>query len=145
LAIAASNGAGPAVARFSVGYYVTGSSAWVAALMMMALPTCSPRSYTCSGAGWRRPRRPRRPRPASRQPPPAPDTGSPRHGARATWFTPAAPDGGEACPGPGWRKRAGATTAGMPTVSKSLAIAPSSRHVRKFLRPLVRVRLDSTA
>jgi hypothetical protein len=37
LAIAASNGAGPAVARFSVGYYVTGSSAWVAALMMMAL------------------------------------------------------------------------------------------------------------
>jgi hypothetical protein len=36
-AIAASNGAGPAIARFSVANHITGSAAWVAALIMMAL------------------------------------------------------------------------------------------------------------
>ena len=36
-AIAAGSGAGPAIARFSVAYHITGSAAWVAALIMMAL------------------------------------------------------------------------------------------------------------
>jgi hypothetical protein len=36
-AVAASNGAGPAIARFSIAHLVTGSAAWVAALVMMAL------------------------------------------------------------------------------------------------------------
>jgi hypothetical protein len=36
-AIAAGNGAGPAIARFSVAQHITGSSAWVAALVLMAL------------------------------------------------------------------------------------------------------------
>jgi hypothetical protein len=36
-AVAANNGAGPAIARFSVAHHITGSSAWVAALVMMAL------------------------------------------------------------------------------------------------------------
>ena len=36
-AIAAGNGAGPAIARFSIAHQITGSAAWVAALMMMAL------------------------------------------------------------------------------------------------------------
>ena len=36
-AVAAGNGAGPAIARFSVAHHVTGSAAWVAALVMMAL------------------------------------------------------------------------------------------------------------
>jgi hypothetical protein len=36
-AVAASNGAGPAIARFSITHHITGSSAWVAALVMMAL------------------------------------------------------------------------------------------------------------
>ena len=36
-AIAAGNGAGPAIARFSVAHHITGSAAWVAALVMMAL------------------------------------------------------------------------------------------------------------
>jgi hypothetical protein len=36
-AVAAGNGAGPAIARFSVAHHITGSSAWVAALVMMAL------------------------------------------------------------------------------------------------------------
>ena len=36
-AIAAGNGAGPAIARFSVAHHITGSAAWVAALMLMAL------------------------------------------------------------------------------------------------------------
>lgn len=36
-AVAASNGAGPAIARFSVAHSITGSAAWVAALVMMAL------------------------------------------------------------------------------------------------------------
>ncbi|MGD0934455.1 MAG: hypothetical protein ABR922_07760 [Streptosporangiaceae bacterium] len=36
-AVAASNGAGPAIARFSVAHHITSSAAWVAALVMMAL------------------------------------------------------------------------------------------------------------
>jgi hypothetical protein len=36
-AVAASNGAGPAIARFSAAHHITGSTAWVAALVMMAL------------------------------------------------------------------------------------------------------------
>ncbi len=36
-AIAAGNGAGPAIVRFSIAHHITGSSAWVAALVMMAL------------------------------------------------------------------------------------------------------------
>ena len=36
-AVAASNGAGPAIARFSVAHHITGSAAWIAALIMMAL------------------------------------------------------------------------------------------------------------
>jgi hypothetical protein len=36
-AIAAINGAGPAIARFSAAHQITGSSAWVAALVLMAL------------------------------------------------------------------------------------------------------------
>jgi len=35
--VAAGNGAGPAIARFSIAHHITGSSAWVAALVMMAL------------------------------------------------------------------------------------------------------------
>jgi len=36
-AVAAGNGAGPAIARFSVANHITGPAAWVAALIMMAL------------------------------------------------------------------------------------------------------------
>jgi hypothetical protein len=36
-AVAESNGAGPAIARFSIAHQITGSAAWVAALVMMAL------------------------------------------------------------------------------------------------------------
>ena len=36
-AIAASNGAGPAITRFSIAHQIEGKSAWVAALIMMAL------------------------------------------------------------------------------------------------------------
>ena len=36
-AVADGNGAGPAITRFSVAHHITGSSAWVAALVMMAL------------------------------------------------------------------------------------------------------------
>ena len=36
-AVAATNGAGPAIARFSIAHQITGSAAWVAALIMMAL------------------------------------------------------------------------------------------------------------
>lgn len=36
-AVAANNGAGPAIARFSVANHITGSTAWIAALIMMAL------------------------------------------------------------------------------------------------------------
>jgi hypothetical protein len=36
-AVAANNGAGPAIARFSVANHITGPAAWIAALIMMAL------------------------------------------------------------------------------------------------------------
>jgi len=36
-ALAAGNGAGPAIARFSVAHHITGPAAWIAALVMMAL------------------------------------------------------------------------------------------------------------
>ncbi len=36
-AFAAAHGAGPAIARFSIAHHITGSDAWVAALVMMAL------------------------------------------------------------------------------------------------------------
>ena len=36
-AFAATHGAGPAIARFSIAHQITGSGAWVAALVMMAL------------------------------------------------------------------------------------------------------------
>jgi hypothetical protein len=36
-AVAANNGAGPAIARFSIAHQITGSTAWIAALVMMAL------------------------------------------------------------------------------------------------------------
>jgi hypothetical protein len=36
-AIAATNGAGPAIATFSRAHHITGSAAWIAALIMMAL------------------------------------------------------------------------------------------------------------
>jgi hypothetical protein len=36
-AVAATNGAGPAIARFSIAHQITGSAAWIAALVMMAL------------------------------------------------------------------------------------------------------------
>jgi hypothetical protein len=36
-AFAASHGAGPAIGRFSIAHHITGSDAWVAALVMMAL------------------------------------------------------------------------------------------------------------
>ncbi len=36
-AVAAGNGAGPAIAQFSIAHHITGSAAWVAALVMMAL------------------------------------------------------------------------------------------------------------
>jgi hypothetical protein len=34
---AATHGAGPAIARFSIAHHITGSAAWTAALDMMAL------------------------------------------------------------------------------------------------------------
>jgi hypothetical protein len=34
---AATHGAGPAIARFSIAHHITGSAAWTAALVMMAL------------------------------------------------------------------------------------------------------------
>ena len=36
-AFAATHGAGPAIGRFSIAHHITGSNAWVAALVMMAL------------------------------------------------------------------------------------------------------------
>ena len=39
-AVAASNGAGPAIARFSIAHQITGLGGVGAALIMMAWPTC---------------------------------------------------------------------------------------------------------
>jgi hypothetical protein len=36
-AFAATHGAGPAIGRFSIAHHITGSAAWIAALVMMAL------------------------------------------------------------------------------------------------------------
>ncbi len=36
-AFAATHGAGPAIGQFSIAHHITGSDAWVAALVMMAL------------------------------------------------------------------------------------------------------------
>ncbi len=52
-AVAASNGAGPAIASFSVAHHITGSAAWVAALVMMALADVLTRLAVI----WRRGRR----------------------------------------------------------------------------------------
>ena len=72
-AIAAGNGAGPAIARFEHrAPHHRVPPPWVAALVMMALADVLTRLaviYSRGAAGWRRPRRPRH---ASRQPP-APD------------------------------------------------------------------------
>ena len=39
-AVASHNGAGPAIARFSIAHQITGSAAWIAALIMMAAAPC---------------------------------------------------------------------------------------------------------
>src|SRR5689334_4037794 len=53
-AIAAGNGAGPAIARFSITHHITGSSAWVAALVMMALADVLTRRVVVCRRGGRR-------------------------------------------------------------------------------------------
>src|SRR5689334_18803382 len=53
-AVAASNGAGPAIARFSITHHITGSSAWVAALVMMALADVLTRRVVVCRRGGRR-------------------------------------------------------------------------------------------
>lgn len=69
--VAVGNGAGPAIARFSVAHHITGSAAWVAALVMMALADMLTRLAVIYLRGRRLATVPRL-RPASRQPP-APD------------------------------------------------------------------------
>jgi hypothetical protein len=66
-AVAAGNGAGPAIARFSIAHHITGSAAWVAAIVMMALADVLTRLTVIylRDTGWRQSRRP--PWPASRQ------------------------------------------------------------------------------
>jgi hypothetical protein len=85
-AIVASNGAGPAIVRFSVAHHITGSAAWVAALVMMALADVLTRLVVIYLRG-RRLAAARRPPPASRQPP-APDTGIPLDTAPARHDSP---------------------------------------------------------
>ena len=65
-AVAAGNGAGPAIARFSVAHHITGSAAWVAALVMMALADVLTRLAVIYLRG-RRLAAPAAPWPASRQ------------------------------------------------------------------------------
>ena len=69
---AATHGAGPAIGRFSIAHHITGSGAWVAALVMMALADVLTRLVVVylRGRGWPPPRRP--PRRSSR-PAPMPD------------------------------------------------------------------------
>ena len=68
-AIAATNGAGPAIARFSIAHQITGSAAWIAALIMMALADVLTRLAVIYVRGRRltaappRPARPRLPAP----------------------------------------------------------------------------------
>ena len=71
-AVAAGNGAGPAIARFSVAHHITGSAAWVAALVMMALADVLTRLVVIYLRG-RRLRRLRRPRPLASRQAPVPD------------------------------------------------------------------------
>src|SRR6202043_3228861 len=52
-AVAAGNGAGPAIARFSVAHHITGSAAWVAAWVMMARADVLPRLVVISLRGRR--------------------------------------------------------------------------------------------
>ena len=62
-AIAAGNGAGPAIARFSIAHHITGSAAWIAALVMMALADVLTRLaviYLRGRLARRRPGSPRR-------------------------------------------------------------------------------------
>ena len=66
-AVAAGNGAGPAIARFSVAHHITGSAAWVAALVMMALADVLTRLAVIYLRGRRLAAAPAAPRPASRQ------------------------------------------------------------------------------
>ena len=56
-AVAAGNGAGPAIARFSVAHQITGSAAWIAALVMMALADVLTRLVVIYLRGRRRGRR----------------------------------------------------------------------------------------
>ena len=78
-AIAAGNGAGPAIARFSVAHHITGSAAWVAALVMMALADVLTRLVVIYLRGRRLTAGGQPPPPLSR-PPPAPDRVPARHG-----------------------------------------------------------------
>ena len=43
---AATHGAGPAIAAFSIAHHITGSAAWTAALVMMALADVTARLLT---------------------------------------------------------------------------------------------------
>jgi len=43
---AATHGAGPAIAAFSIAHHITGSAAWTAALVMMALADVTARLVT---------------------------------------------------------------------------------------------------
>ena len=77
---AATHGAGPAIAHFSIAHHITGSAAWTAALVMMALADVLTRLavvWICAAAGSPPPRSPppRSPRPPSRRPP-VPDPAS---------------------------------------------------------------------
>ena len=49
-AIAAGNGAGPAIARFSIAHQITGSAAWVAALTRLAVIYVRGRRLTATAA-----------------------------------------------------------------------------------------------
>jgi hypothetical protein len=117
LAIAASNGAGPAIARFSVAHHITGSAAWVAALVMMALTDLLTQLVVIYLRGRQLAAAPAA-RPASRQPPDLT-----RGSAAALVMAPAqhgSPRGSgrrRSVPRPGMAEaRARATTARMPTV-----------------------------
>jgi len=61
-AFAATNGVGPAIARFSIANHINGSDAWVAGLVMMAL------TDVLNPAGRRLPARPSASRSPGRHP-----------------------------------------------------------------------------
>ena len=52
---AATHGAGPAIAAFSIAHHITGPAAWTAALAMMALADVTARLVTSTCAGARSP------------------------------------------------------------------------------------------